>query len=183
MGLDITAYRGLTKANGSEAFDERGEVKEDEGWERFYLNGDFPGRADEIDDGCAYKSEASAHMLGYSYSTHSRFRNELAKLAGYPKAEPSNDGEAFDRVYEESYPYATAASAYDGMEAMPFYELVYFSDCEGVIGTTVSAKLARDFAAFQEKADAHHDEYFRAKYSQWRKAFEMASDRGAVVFH
>ena len=63
--------------------------------------------------------------------------NELATLAGYAGAD-----DAWERT--------------DG----PFWELINFSDCEGVIGPKTSAKLAGDFAAFQEKADAHHGQWF-----------------------
>lgn len=55
--------------------------------------------------------------------------------------------------------------------------------CEGVIGSSVSAKLAKDFADFQKDADAHEDRNFREKYAEWRKEFEMAADDGAVSFH
>jgi hypothetical protein len=65
----------------------------------------------------------------------------------------------------------------------PFSELIHFSDCEGVIGTAVSKKLAADFAAFDEKAKAAGNERYYAKYQEWRKAFEMAANGGAVDFH
>jgi hypothetical protein len=39
-----------------------------------------------------------------------------------------------------------------------------------------------DFAEFQSKAD-ECDDHFTLKYAEWRKAFEMAADGGAVSFH
>ena len=64
-----------------------------------------------------------------------------------------------------------------------FEELVWFSDCEGTIGPVVAAKLAKDFAAFDAVAKTNGDEYEYAKYQDWRAAFEMAADNGAVSFH
>lgn len=54
-----------------------------------------------------------------------------------------------------------------------------------MIGPKTSAKLAMDFAAFQEKADLFDwsDEYYANKYADWRRAFELAADGGAVCFH
>lgn len=96
-----------------------------------------------------------------SYSGYNAWREELASLAGY-----------------------TPEEAWSGkIEAAPFLELVNFSDCEGERDQHISKKLAADFAAFQEKADSHYDEYFRAKYADWRRAFELASENGRVEFH
>lgn len=81
-------------------------------------------------------------------------------------------------VQESSY----AASAWAATGG-PFWELINFSDCEGVLGPATSAKLAGDFATWQEKADQHPDEAFRVLYARWRKACEMAADGGALVFH
>ena len=74
----------------------------------------------------------------------------------------------------------------NGAQGRPFFELIHFSDCEGIIGPKISAKLAKDFADNQAKADVYRvDEasWFREKYSDWRRAFEMAADNGAVEFH
>ena len=66
----------------------------------------------------------------------------------------------------------------------PFYELIDFSDCEGIIGTGVSVKLAHDFFInLKNISEKGPDEYFILKYSDWRKAFEMASNNGFVSFH
>ncbi len=173
MGLDITAYRKLTPANGNEAFDETGELKYEDNWTQFYKNPDFPGRADDIQDRHAYKAEDSEGFCAGGYGGYNNWRNELAKLAGYPLTSYMQYGQE-----QQSY----AAACWQGAEG-PFSELINFSDCEGVIGAAVSTKLATDFADFQAKADAHQDERFRNKYAKWRKVFEMAADAGAVMFH
>lgn len=185
MGLDITAYRGLVPAKGKEAFDESGELLYDEGWFRLHPSDDFPGRADEIKDGQAYKAAEEFGFTCGGYSRYSRWREQLAELAGYPVSSASlaavgNNG--LNALYARSHPHASAAWE-DGGEKQPFYELINFTDCDGVIGTAVSAKLAKEFEAFQAQADAHPDPYFVSHYADWRKAFEWASDGGCVVFH
>lgn len=173
MGLDITWHSRLTKADGNEGFDEHGEVRYDDGWFTLWVNDEFPGRADEIESRCAYQSEGFGAFTCSDYSRYNRWRDELAKLAGWPLGKYEQYGRAWD-----SY----AASAWQATEG-PFWELICFSDCEGVIGAAVSAKLAKDFADHQAKADEHPDEYFRQQYAKWRNAFEEASDRGCVHFH
>jgi hypothetical protein len=39
-----------------------------------------------------------------------------------------------------------------------------------------------DFEAFQSKADKHEDQWFRDKYKNFKTAFQLASDGGAVKF-
>lgn len=180
MGLDITAYRKLTKIDA--VFDEDGEpidpaTREPLDYEDYdlkaYINPDFPGRADEIIDRAVYAAEDSLGLHAGSYSGYNRWREQLAILAGYK----SGKYEQYGRNYESH-----CVPCWNGATG-PFSELINFSDCEGVIGASVSAKLAKDFAEFQGAADAHEDERFRTKYAEWRAAFEMAADGGAVQFH
>jgi hypothetical protein len=173
MGLDITWHRKLTKAAGNEAFDERGELRYDDDWHQFYINGDFPGRADEIEHRAAYRSEESDGFQAGSYGGYNAWRNQLAELAGYPKGQYEQHGSRWD---------SHCVACWNGA-AGPFAELINFSDCDGVIGAAVSAKLAADFAEHQAKADAHPDARFREKYALWRHAFEKAADGGCVDFH
>lgn len=173
MGLDITYYSKLVAAVGNEGFDEDGNVKYDDGWFTFYKNPDFPGRADDIQDGVAYMDSDAGGFRAGSYSGYNRWREQLAELAGYELTK-FNDRGRIVKCY--------AAACWYGAEG-PFSELIDFSDCEGVIGATVSAKLAQDFKEFQDKADKHYDKYFIEKYAEWRKAFETAADGGAVSFH
>lgn len=163
MGLDITAHKNLTAPQGSEEVrDAEGDLLWRDGWHEIYLNNSFPGYGDNLQDGQVYKSEDSFGFRAGSYGGYSEWRNQLAKLAGYSSAEqcwqtPEKPG--------------------------PFYELINFSDCEGVIGPETSKKLAEDFATFGHVASLHEDEYFRAKYQDWKKAFEFASENGCVDFH
>ena len=70
-----------------------------------------------------------------------------------------------------------------------FGELINFSDCEGFIGPKTSAKLAKDFADWAERAEAfaatlgEESGYWLARYREWRRAFEAAARGGVVKFH
>lgn len=182
MGLDITAYRGLTEAKGNEAFDDEGEVRYEDGWFRVFVDNAFPGRADDLKDRHAYKAAESFGFYAGSYGGYSRWREELAELAGYPMAAVIESGDVLDMAYRKHHPHAAAAWN-EGAESLPFYELVNFTDCDGVLGTACCKKLSADFVAFQAKAEAHPDLHFRQLYTEWQTAFALASDNGCVVFH
>jgi len=182
VGLDITWYRGLTKAVGAEGFDDEGEVKYEDGWFQVYKNSDFPGRADDLENRKAYRAAESDGFRAGAYSGYSRWRERLATIAAYPVVSVGNITTTDSMNYATNHPHAAAAWE-EGMESRPFYELINFSDCEGVIGTAISKKLAQDFAEFQDRANATCDPRFIEKYNDWRRAFEMASDNGCVVFH
>lgn len=178
MGLDITAYEGLTKIDGVKyingvVLDKELEVVDYDAYALVpHINPDFPGRADDIEDKGVYNAADSFGFNAGSYGGYNMWRNRLAKLAGYPEGTYKQCGE--DRP---SY----CVACWNGAQG-PFAELIHFSDCEGVIGTAVSKKLAADFAAFDDKAKTTEDEHFYAKYQDWRKAFEMAANGGAVQF-
>ena len=176
MGLDITAHRGLRKAAPGEGIDaEYGDADSANGWHQMYVNPDFPSQADDIEHDAIYHADDSFGFRAGSYSGYNWWRDQLAALAGYPLTAHIGGHRGGELMH--------AASVWNDPRPGPFVELINFSDAEGVIGPRTSAKLAKDFAAFQAKADAHPDDYFRAKYADWRKAFEMAADGGAVDFH
>ena len=153
MGLDITAHRNLQR--------EADQTKARDDYEiRIWINPDFPGRCDDVAEGF-YTSEEEFDFRAGSYGWYNAWRDMLARLAGHSEARD---------VWRDKKPG-------------PFTELISFSDCEGTIGTAVSAKLAKDFADYQHAADNHPNEFFREKYNVWRKAFELAAQNGAVQFH
>jgi hypothetical protein len=160
MGLDITAYRKLTRAPEGDSLGI--DARYDAELVTIYANPDFPGREAPLENGKCYRATEEDGFRAGGYIGYSAWRERLAALAGYR---------------------AGYGGDWDVPESAPFVELVNFSDCEGVLGPAVCAKLAADFAAFQDRADATGDDYFRAKYAEWRKAMEMAADGGAVEFH
>jgi len=171
MGLDIVAYKNIVKATGNEAFDETGEIKDEDHWFQLWPNDDYPERASNIAYGCAYKAEDSFHFRAGSYGGYNHWRDKLAEMAGYPKGSYNEYGKEW-----KSY----AASVWNNPKPGPFMELIHFSDCEGILGEEVATRLAADFEQFQEKAETFDDEYFLSKYNDWRKAFELAASNGCV---
>lgn len=173
MGLDATAYGQLVKI-------ENPQLDEDGYFEgngvQFYENTDFPGRMEGI------KGKPAAYVCGEildcfsgGYSGYNGWREELARLAGYPAAPVRPAVFMAEQMRHDHGAYLAGSG--------PFYELIYFTDCDGTIGPIVSAKLAKDFAEFQAIADAHPSEVFRARYADWRAGFELAAQGGAVKFH
>jgi hypothetical protein len=146
MGLDITAYRRLQPdPHGSITIDPEEQ---------------FPGRLQGLAPRkYACSADDQFDFRAGSYSGYNAWRDELAKMAGYPSAE---------------YVWYRVTKG-------PFLELINFSDCEGFIGPETAAKLARDFAEYQAKAEELGD-YFLGKYEDFRKACEYAADGGAIQF-
>ncbi len=164
MGLDITAARCIERIGDS--------YEDGDGVYIGSQPAEFIPRADGLSPGM-YRARESFSFRAGSYGGYNKWRNELAKLAGYPQR-PLVDRRGVRELH--------AQGAWE-TDSGPFWELINFSDCEGSIGPKTSAKLAKDFAEHQTKAEAHPDEWFRELYAEWRKAFEMAADGGVVTFH
>lgn len=165
MGLDITYYANL-KERPDLQFDDSGDVPDYETQVNFHHNTDFPGRAEGVKEGVIYEYSESDGFRAGSYGGYNHWRDWLAKVAGYKSAEEcwNSDGKG------------------------PLYEFIHFSDCEGVIGPVVSAKLAKELAALKNKAeeaakDTQPSGYYMEKFNDWLKAFETAAQGGAVDFH
>lgn len=178
MGLAVTAYSGIAFALLGEGVDQDGDVLDDQDYFGLYVNPHYPAQAADLplapgEDQRFCVCSAYRERMGIragSYSGYGYWREQLAELAGYPAM-----------AYEGEDPSHTSGASM--LPYGPFHELIDFSDCEGSIGPLASAKLAQDFADFQPLADAHADERFRDLYAQWRAAFEMAAQGGAVSFH
>lgn len=171
MGLDITAYSGLTKVKNLAEDDEDyyGNGKQT----RFTDNRDFPDHFEGLEKNTIYGYDDSFSFRAGSYSSYSYWRGQLAELAGYGQ-DQLNPGETADPDF-----YAEAAWASKGG---PFYELINFSDCEGTIGPKVVTKLLGDFEMFEAAAKNAGDDFYLS-YKDWKRAFELASNNGAVSFH
>ncbi len=176
MGLDVSAYSKLQKIDC--LYNEDGEPvdpvtrQEIDEFVKIFHDPNFPGRADEFEDRACYSYEDSDGLHAGGYGGYNHWRNDLAKLAGYPLGQYEQYGKMWDSYCVACWNGATG----------PFSELINFSDCDGVIGTAVSRKLADDFAKFQSAADAIGG-LFAEKYAGWRKLFELASNDGCVRFH
>lgn len=178
MGLDVSAYRKISKVDcvfdaGGEPLDRETGEPLDGDFTKADVNYDYPARADQIENKAVYTYEDSKAFWSGGYGRYNKWRDELAKMAGWPQGKYEQYGQSWD---------SHAASAWQATEG-PFWELINFSDCDGVIGPVTSSKLAKDFAEYQAKAEALQDAGFLERYNEWRQCFEMAADAGMVRFH
>jgi hypothetical protein len=172
MGLDISVYKGLIKADVDESLLENEDFEpEGDDQVRFYINPDDLHTVENINPNFVYEYEKSFGFRAGSYSSYNHWREQLAKLAGYPATEN----------YEGHQKHS--ATVWENPIAGAFLEIINFSDCEGVIGEKNSKKLAIDFAKYQEAANNFGDKRFLELYNTWREAFEWASNNGCVEFH
>lgn len=167
MGLGITAYSKLTHLG-----------RHCDGWcpdeehIQAYAYADFPrsfrgipvlGERDGAIHGGCYVAGPDTVTFGFhagSYSGYNHWRADLARQ------------------------FNPEAGRHQGVD-LPFYELIWFADNEGCIGPEASADLLDDFRAH---ADAYTpgdggDGWYREKYADWTRAFELAADGGLVAFH
>lgn len=176
MGLDISAYQGLTFAPPGQGLDQDGHTDYANGYFRIYVNPDFAARAADLPTPCICASNAGSMVFrAGSYGSYSRWREQLAHMAGYPS------------IRDDQGHSGHSAGAWN-VDSGPFWELINFSDCEGVIGPSVSAKLSADFQKHMATAHAYDEAnqdggYFLSNYENFTKAFAMAAEGGAVSFH
>ena len=159
MGLDITAYskirfaRAITSDDPPRAHNEL-----------IVRSLYFRWRAMPVQEHSLYVVEGTQyHFRAGSYSGYGEWRDTLSQLMLHCHAK-----QAWERRLDDA--------------ALPFSELICFSDCEGVIGSIVAKKLVRDFARNQGIADAVVDRWWREQYNMWRQAFTLAADGGCVEF-
>lgn len=159
MGLDVSVYSKLEEVSKEIGFYEDGEVKD--GFICLYNNDSFEGRILPQKDNVAYRYDHNADGVDISmgYGRYNVWRNQLAVMAGYGSGEDAFNADSGD-----------------------FWELINFSDCEGTIGTDAAKKLLADFEKHQQKADVIGG-FFLDMYNEFKKACEIASDNGAIVFH
>lgn len=169
MGLDITAYK---KAKLLKVFSDSEELEENEmeiynapkkTYISFYREVPFPVQFGDLKQGGVYEYESRFDFRAGSYIGYGVRRNQLSELM-------------FNLPQSDVWANPTH-------EGKPFYELIYFSDCDYVICTAVCRKLAKDFADYQHVVDAYGDPDLSKMYADFRRAFELASDDGFVSFH
>jgi hypothetical protein len=174
MGLDVTAYKKLTKWAGP--CDEDGEpIDLERDYVRLYPSSDFVSRADGLEKGI-YTYEDALDGFSGGYGGYNFWREELARLAGY---------EAIPYTRYGTTEMRHDAAVWNGATG-PFSELINFTDCDGLIGPVTAAKLAKDFAEFDERAKTFESEgrrNFYECYCEFRASMDFAADGGAVQFH
>ena len=120
----------------------------------------------DMDNGDYYKTEGSEEydFRAGSYSSYGDFRREIAE------------------TFLNSTPVKVWSSP-QSYEGQPFYELVDFSDCEGVIGPEVCAKLHKDFVDGRKKfVEEVQSDWSVERYDTWTKALEIAKEDGVIIF-
>lgn len=178
MGLDITAYSNLIHIGRH--------IKDPECNE---------GEPCGLDD-CCYQED---HIFACAYDSFPQSFRGIPTI-GTMK---SNGPHAFllGGCYEETLKtvkHRFRAGSYGGYNAwradlqhqfnpnrdpdMPFYELIWFSDCEGTIGPEACADLLADFQghASRYQPQAH---WWINSYADWTRAFDLGADGGLVDFH
>lgn len=180
MGLDIVAVNRIKRiicnvdAEGWPIDPVTGARLDHETLFRGYQNPDFPGVADEIEEGTFYGFEKSVSFNAGSYSSFGGWRDKLAALAGWPKSR-------FWHYAKDRWAESHCARCWAG-ETGPFSDLIDFSDCSGLLGASEAARLASNFAQYQSLANRHEDEDMRCLYNKWRSACELAADEGCIIF-
>lgn len=169
MGLDITAYEKVTLVRAMTVKQANAEDYDPYDRKETLLYLDHPSRTqhDGMTEGAyAYDGE-TMHFRAGSYGGYNQWRSWLAAMTG-----------------------TTDQAIWDNPKPGPFVELIHFSDCEGFIGPQTSAKLAKDFedwadraVAFSKGLDADDGRWFGAQYDKWANAFHIAAKGGAVKFH
>ena len=163
MGLDIRVYQHLSKI--SQPY--QGELN------RLVVNNPtlFRGRELPLEDGATYEGGCVLTFSAGPYSTYNHWREKLAEIVGYKPV-----------MYDDSRSKRSRCDA--GAWACtsgPFWELINFSDCEGVLGPEVCRKLAKDFADYSTIAELETRE-FTDLYVLFAEAVTLASHNGAVKF-
>ena len=164
MGLDVSVYERVEHIG---AFNEREHDDCDEVVHLYYAG--FEQRGDGLVEG-AYRvsGETEAFRAG-SYSGYNRWREQLCDMVCGRKPEAVWSGE---------------------VAPLAFGELINFADNEGFIGPKTSAKLANDFETLAGQAEDYarrlgeiEGRWFLDRYRDFRNAFRLAANHGAVKFH
>jgi len=195
MGLDVRVYENVVEVTDEsiieKVIDKEYNYVDDEYYDDyFYRNMDNDDdsyfyflRAEPIRNGGLYIKGEYHHIFSRSYGGYNQWRERLAKIMGYPEVEYS--------MYEGSSitTKSHAASAWGfgdlDMSDKPFYEMINFTDCDGILGSVVCKKLYQDFVDNEHIAKqwSEHtgDEYFLKGYNEFMHGFEIAARTNGLM--
>jgi hypothetical protein len=163
MGLDITAYSHLESVGccnlDLDSCDEALHT-------RAYVYSSFPQSMRGL---IAYGSEDNFTLSGCFKKT------AITEVYDFHAGSYSGYGQWRNRLQVEFNPYMT--------ESGPFYELIWFSDCEGAIGPDAASDLFEDFLIHDHKAESLEQPYFYDQYKEWTLACSLARASGLIEFH
>ena len=182
MGLDIRAYRKveLIEVTDIDTWDEKSYPIDKEGGygrDTHFVYGPNPHcfreqmeQSDLVIHG-VYGYAETFHFRAGSYSGYNAWRDWLSRIMLDVPAQA---------VWKNK----------DKYRDKPFFYLINFSDCEGIIVGEAAKRLAQDFANHQVRTKHAptpegwiEREWWIEKYNDWSKAFELAADGGFVDFH
>lgn len=168
MGLDITAYSNIDVVRYSSEYVEAFENVA--GIDYGYVNSDFPHA---ITEGIGENTKFIYFMERGATERHS-FR--AGSYSGYNE---------FRRTLCFGITDRDIFNNYDKHRHIPFFEMICFSDCEGVFfGNEVCAKLHNDFVnnIHGYRQHVEEDEWMFQKYDDFMRAFEFGAQNGIVIF-
>lgn len=155
MGLDISVYtvEGIT------------EDEEEYGFYSFLEIDEWASRCENLQKNTYYNGKCIFRGPSYAYSHHSRFRCNLLRLVS-----------RFDLLDERGIIWDAIT------KDIPFYELINFSDCEGVIDWECAERIYADFLKYNCLIVEENE--FSEDYKEWMETFKIATEsKGVVVFH
>ena len=191
MGLDISVISEIVPIDipedlelWSNAYYEWEEKQDFDGsvW-NFRPNTYFPEQSEGLPDGLGYGTGEDYGFRAGSYGGYGEWRDLLARVA-------------LDMGVQGVWNKIDDGGNYS---EIPFSEQLNFSDADGVIGPVVSKKLYNDYVSYEKdimkkldryylkfedfEIDGETYEWFKQKYKDWKEAFRVASNNGAVIFH
>ena len=167
MGLDITAVKNARLVGKMPV--EKFEEKLFPGCRLIYVYADY------VNDGFMAAKDLSPDSV-YEYEDSFEFR--AGSYGGY------NDWREALSMFAYNVPPSVVWKNNDAYKDKPFYRLINFSDCEGIIGPEECKKLDKNFRDYQEAfSNSSANEWHKEKYNEWLKAFGLAADNGFVEFH
>lgn len=169
MGLDITFYSRVEKIGKIGTYEEY-ETYFD--WETtfyaypaFVSGKDFPGWATGLTPGGVYKFEDRIGFRAGSYSGYGFWRDVLSQIG---------IGVSASTVWQSP----------DRFKKEPFFRVVCFSDCEGLIGPKHCKKLYKHFLEHKDIAEeVTNPDWFFSTYMRWLNALEVSEGDGVLEFH
>jgi hypothetical protein len=174
MGLDIRAFNGLQKC----------EIQSEDAYSKYpncaHLRPEdlFFNQSGGLDGYYIHSGDYMTFRAG-PYSAYGKWRRMLAEMIGYPNIDSLWEVVRRDVSIGEVLSERTSIN-------IPFIELLYFSDCEGVIGEKVAGKLYNDFVNNRDKAAIYSvsikNSDWLSLYDDFTKAFRIASNNGCVEF-
>ena len=158
MGLSVRVYKHIEPTDSEEEYD----------FIAYVIDKNWKHKIKNLNENQKYNGESQATGVNYAYSTHGRFREYLIKLIS---CEHLLDEEG--RIKWSELEKSTE---------IPFYELINFADNEGCIDWEISEKLYSQFKEFSVANSFNEEDYFSGIYEEWKHVFEIAKEKGVVVF-